>query len=568
MLRQKLKYDLEEKNDNKTAKQIITMTERQEASESWCMHQENTKEDSDNSDILKLRKKSKRTKLNVGGVKHEVMWKMMKQAPNSRLGKLAIATTHEEINNLCADYSIQNNEFFFDRHPRSFNSILNFYRTGRLHIQDGICPLAFCEDLKYWQLDELCVEKCCASSYGTQKEAVLEEMEVAASWLKKDEEDDFGEGLLRNIQQKLWDTMEKSDSSRVAKIVSTVSLIFVIISTAGMCLNTIQSLQDKDEDGNPTDNKTLEFLEMLSVIWFTLEYFLRLIGSPKKWEFLKNSMNLLDIAAVLPFYVPLFITLMNPSLSTEAADETNLEIASEGVNPWEIPANTQFENNDVALERKPAGPLEDVLQIFKIFKLVRIGKLARHSTGIQAIAVTLINSYKELMLLVMLIFIAGLLFSSFVYFIEVGEEGTEFYSIPNAFWWSVITMTTVGYGDMQPTTPLGKLVGTMCAVSGVLVMSIPIPIIVNNFQAFYANQRFEEAAKIRKSRITDAKLLEYKERIDELGDIAPEPQNKAVTFSDYTIGKQEEDPEEIFNEESGLLRDISTQGLYKPKKFR
>ena len=111
----------------------------------------------------------------------------------------------------------------------------------------------------------------------------------------------------------------------------------------------------------------------------------------------------------------------------------------------------------------------------------------------------LFSSYKELTLLFLLICIAGLLFSSTVYFIEsdqvirvhrriqirsliIFQPGTNFYSIPNSFWWSVITMTTVGYGDMQPTTVLGKCVGSMCAISGVLVMSIPIPIIVNNFQ--------------------------------------------------------------------------------------
>ena len=77
-------------------------------------------------------------------------------------------------------------------------------------------------------------------------------------------------------------------------------------------------------------------------------------------------------------------------------------------------------------------------------------------------------------------------------------------------------MTTVGYGDMQPVTVLGKCVGSLCAISGVLVMSIPIPIIVNNFQAFYGTQRSETAARKRKIRIAEAKKVEHKTRVQDL----------------------------------------------------
>lgn len=199
-------------------------------------------------------------------------------------------------------------------------------------------------------------------------------------------------------------------------------------------------------------------VETLCICWFSFELLVRLATCPSKAIFFKNVMNLIDFVAILPYFV---------ALGTELARQRGVG--------------------------QPAMSLA-ILRVIRLVRVFRIFKLSRHSKGLQILGQTLRASMRELGLLIFFLFIGVVLFSSAVYFAEVDREDSHFTSIPESFWWAVVTMTTVGYGDMAPVTVGGKIVGSLCAIAGVLTISLPVPVIVSNFSYFYHRETEGEEA--------------------------------------------------------------------------
>uniref|UniRef100_A0A2K5EJI4 Potassium voltage-gated channel subfamily A member 7 n=1 Tax=Aotus nancymaae TaxID=37293 RepID=A0A2K5EJI4_AOTNA len=199
-------------------------------------------------------------------------------------------------------------------------------------------------------------------------------------------------------------------------------------------------------------------VETLCICWFSFELLVRLLACPSKAIFFKNVMNLIDFVAILPYFV---------ALGTELARQRGVG--------------------------QPAMSLA-ILRVIRLVRVFRIFKLSRHSKGLQILGQTLRASMRELGLLIFFLFIGVVLFSSAVYFAEVDRADSHFTSIPESFWWAVVTMTTVGYGDMAPVTVGGKIVGSLCAIAGVLTISLPVPVIVSNFSYFYHRETEGEEA--------------------------------------------------------------------------
>ncbi|XP_066500589.1 potassium voltage-gated channel subfamily C member 4 [Hoplias malabaricus] len=426
--------------------------------------------------------------LNVGGTRHETYKSTLRSLPGTRLARLAETDPQGDAGGTCttsnntttSTTTTNSNEFFFDRHPAIFAYVLNYYRTGKLHCPADVCGPLFEEELAFWDIDETDVEPCCWMTYRQHRDAE-EALDIFEPPEPDNEVDDDDErlaiedtpertrGRFAGCQPKIWALFEDPYSSRAARVIAFVSLFFILVSITNFCLETheafndLQNRTEKTPDGNVTTvtlevvtKPVLNQVEGICVVWFTFEFLVRIICCPDKLVFIKNLLNIIDFVAILPFY---------------------LEMGLSG------------------LSSKAAADVLGFLRVVRFVRILRIFKLTRHFVGLRVLGHTLRASVNEFCLLIIFLALGVLIFATMIYYAErigadpndpSGSQHTHFKNIPISFWWAVVTMTTLGYGDMYPQTWLGMMVGALCALAGVLTIAMPVPVIVNNFGMYYS----------------------------------------------------------------------------------
>jgi len=297
--------------------------------------------------------------------------------------------------------------------------------------------------------------------------------------------------------QTVFVVLDEPDSCRLAQYVSVFIMCTIIYSVVMLVAATESSFNNPNDlcdlnDPTPDACKPIPPLwlgqmESVAIAIFSVEYFGRLLtvhavptdqhslhpfrrqktGFWKTIVFATSTMNLIDFAAILPWYLELFMASSSASLS--------------------------------------------VLRVLRLSRVLRVLKMGKYNTGMQVMGSVLTESLPALKILLVFTMLSVVLFGALIYFSEgttfscdprilrdnpLGAyvrdsidgssiEITPFRSIPDSFWWVVTTITTVGYGDVVPTSASGKVVGTVCALFGILMVALPIGVIGVNFEAAY-----------------------------------------------------------------------------------
>lgn len=209
----------------------------------------------------------------------------------------------------------------------------------------------------------------------------------------------------------------------VGKAFDVALLILIIASIAVVMLDSIKIF-------NKQYGRFFYILEWTFTGLFTLEYILRLVSIKKPLLYVFSFLGLVDLLAIIPTYLSIFF----------------------------IGAQSLL-----------------VLRALRLLRIFRIFKLSHFITEMQFLKIAIQGSLKKISIFMLLVLTMVIILGSIMYLVEKGKNG--FQSIPDSIYWAIVTITTVGYGDISPVTPLGKFIASIMMFIGYGIIAVPTGIV-------------------------------------------------------------------------------------------
>ena len=229
-----------------------------------------------------------------------------------------------------------------------------------------------------------------------------------------------------NLRFRIHEIIFEADTP-LGKYFDIALLIFIISSVATVLLETVPYY----------DQKYIQLfitLEWIFTIFFTIEYVLRLYSVLKPIKYATSFFGIIDLLAILPSYLSLLFVGTQSLMVIRAIR---------------------------------------LLRIFRIFKMVSFISEAEYIAG------ALIASRKKILIFLFTILLITIIFGSVMYLVEGAKNPEQFDSIPRSIYWAIVTMTTVGYGDISPQTDFGQFIAAIVMILGYAVIAVPTGIITS-----------------------------------------------------------------------------------------
>lgn len=289
-------------------------------------------------------------------------------------------------------------EYFFDRDPEIFRYILSYYQTGKLHCPKQECVNAYDDELSFFGILPDIMGDCCYEEYRDKQRENIERS------IETPDVDSRKIPVGKTLRERMWHCFEYPQDSTVAMVVYYVTGFFIAVSVFANVFETISCGMDPHFDKSISCGEMYEgpffCLDTGCVLIFTVEYISRLFAAPVRSKFMRSIMSVIDVVAIVPYYIGLGLS----------------------------------KNNSM-------GGAFVILRVFRVFRII---KFSRHSSGLRILGYTLKSCASELGFLLFSLSMAVIIFATMIYYAEKSVPQTLFTSIPASFWYTIVTMTTLG----------------------------------------------------------------------------------------------------------------------------